>query len=113
MTSFLDTLEASAKAATPGKWSLDGSQGHALDLLADERTTSVSAYFLHDPEVGIFGDPDGAGRDMAYIALCQPSNILALVRVAEEAINLIASHPDATDEFHELILAVTPYPNNR
>jgi len=72
--------------ATPGPWGLDHTQPDIIDLLdADERTTTVSAYRGHDPDVGVFGDPEGAQNDMLFIASANPAVVSALVRVAMAA----------------------------
>lgn len=89
MTTFLDTLEASAKAATPQR--IDTSEaveqnGHTECPWCDGQGEVTADTYTNYDDCAIGVQFFGIGHEHVnaekYFRLCSPSNILALVRVA-------------------------------
>jgi hypothetical protein len=86
----IDRLEELAKAATPGKWQSFYEGGGDHEIVSGDidiaTATSGNAFSSNDSfEV--------ASANAAYIAACDPSTILRLVRVARAA-KVILAHLD-------------------
>jgi hypothetical protein len=69
----LDSLEAKAKAATPGPWRYGYEPGFCGELI--DPTGEMIASFADEP----------AARDAEFIAAANPAAILALIRELREA----------------------------
>lgn len=87
MTVDLDKLEALARAATPGKRTInrDGEYwpGHIAKMLADD--SPIIAAHAHD-EASIIIAP----TDADFIAACDPANLLALIAEIRKLRNVVA-----------------------
>ncbi len=84
----LPLIEATARAATPGPWRsdgcdvvnlTDGGKGYPLDTYEDSKDVIIGRC----PDCGS-GDVGASALNMAHIALCSPSTVLALVERVRE-----------------------------
>jgi hypothetical protein len=82
---------------TPTPWSFVVNRpSNSLDLIgADGQRTTILAVLDHEPEVGIFGDPDGARADMTLICRAVNSHD-ALVKALEEIVETIPVNQGGT-----------------
>lgn len=93
MTTDYTELEKAAEAATPGPWHVEDMSDEPCVIAGEQYICQT----IYDHQSGTYrSDPNGHTKDALYIALANPTTILALLderekllKIAEAAENLV------------------------